>query len=234
MKTPDTWQDRAERLRLHGLIAHWEDAVPADWVGTLIEWEEAERARRSLERRLLEARIGRFKPLADFDWSWPKRVDRAAFEALMNLQFLKEATNVVLVGSNGVGKSTLARILAHAALLAGHTVRFATAGALLGELAALDSDSALRRRKTRFFADIFDAPLHIMFEHGLRMSEFAQARRNYVKLEDKRIKIMRLNGSRSTEHPLSGNAIKRDAANRPENQAARRRRSDSASRKPAA
>lgn len=73
-----------------------------------------------------------------------------------------------------------------------------------------------------------------MFKHGLRVSEFAQAHRNHVKLEDKRIKIMRLNGSRSTEHPLSGNAIKRDVANRPENQAARRRRSDSASRKPAA
>ncbi len=152
MKTPDTWQDRAGRLRLHGLIAHWEDAAPADWVGTLIEWEEQERARRSLERRLLDARIGRFKPLADFDWGWPKRADRGAFEALMGLQFLKDATNVVLVGPNGVGKSTLARILAHTALLAGHTVRFATAGQLLGELAALDSDSALRRRLRHYAA----------------------------------------------------------------------------------
>ena len=53
MKTPDTWQDRAGRLRLHGLIAHWEEAAPADWVGHLLDWEETERARRSLERRLL-------------------------------------------------------------------------------------------------------------------------------------------------------------------------------------
>jgi len=52
----------------------------------------------------------------------------------------------VLVGPNGVGKSTLAQNIAHQALIAGHTVLFATAGELLGDLCALDSDSALRRR----------------------------------------------------------------------------------------
>ena len=64
----------------------------------------------------------------------------------MALDFLKEAGNAVLVGPNGVGKSTLAQNIAHQALIAGHTVLFTTAGALLGDLAALDSDTALRRR----------------------------------------------------------------------------------------
>ena len=50
--------------------------------------------------------------------------------------------------------------------------------------------------------------LRLMFEHGLRASELAQARRNHVKLEDGRIKITRLKGSRSTEHPLSGHALR--------------------------
>ena len=63
----------------------------------------------------------------------------------MALDFLKDATNAILVGPNGVGKSTLARNIAHQALVHGHTVLFTSAGQLLGEL-ALDSDSALRRR----------------------------------------------------------------------------------------
>ena len=112
----------------------------------LLDWEEQERARRSLERRLRSAHIGRFKPLCDFDWNWPKRCDRAAIEALMALDFLDEAANVVLVGPNGVGKSTLAQNIAHQALIHGHTVLFTSAGQLLGDLCALDSDSALRRR----------------------------------------------------------------------------------------
>ena len=36
--------------------------------------------------------------------------------------------------------------IAHQALIAGQTALFTTAGQLLGDLAALDSDSALRRR----------------------------------------------------------------------------------------
>src|SRR5215467_1557791 len=142
---------RAKALNLHGLLAHWSQVAAADWVPTLLDWEEQERSRRSLERRLGAAHIGRFKPICDFDWSWPKRCDRAAIEALMSLDFLREATNPILVGPNGVGKSTLAKNIAYQALVHGHTVLFTSAGQLLGDLSALDSDSALRRR-LRYYA----------------------------------------------------------------------------------
>jgi DNA replication protein DnaC len=112
MKNPDTLQPRAKALHLHGLLAHWSEAAAAGWPEVLIGWEEDERARRSLERRLQGAHIGRFKPLCDFDWNWPTAIDRGTFEALMSLDFLKDATNAVLVGPNGVGKSTLARVSA--------------------------------------------------------------------------------------------------------------------------
>lgn len=146
MTDPQALQTRARRLNLNGLLAHWQIAVDAGWAETIISWEERERARRSLERRIAQARIGRFKPLCDFDWAWPKTCDRAAIDDLMTLAFLHDATNVVLIGPNGVGKSTLAQNIAYQALVNGHTVRFTTAGQLLGDLAALDSDSALRRR----------------------------------------------------------------------------------------
>jgi DNA replication protein DnaC len=139
-------RSRAEALHLHGLLAHWREVAGADWLPNLLDWEEHERRRRSLERRLKDAHIGSFKPLCDFDWSWPKRCDRAAIEALMGLDFVAETTNVVLVGPNGVGKSMIAQNIAYQALIAGHTALFTSAGQLLGDLCALDSDSALRRR----------------------------------------------------------------------------------------
>jgi DNA replication protein DnaC len=146
MTERDTRQARAGALNLHGLLAHWGEVAGETWVSALLGWEEQERARRSLERRLRTAHIGRFKPLCDFDWNWPKRCDRVAVDALMTLEFLGDATNVVLAGPNGVGKSMLAQNIAHQALIEGHTVLFTSAGQLLGDLAALDSDAALRRR----------------------------------------------------------------------------------------
>ena len=148
----DPLLQRAKALHLHGLVARWAEVVGQPWLEALIGWEEQERQRRSLERRLQAAHIGSFKPVCDFDWTWPKRCDRAALEALMTLDFLREAANVALIGPNGVGKSLWAQNLAHQAVLQGATGLFTTAGQLLGELASLDSDSALRRRLRHYTA----------------------------------------------------------------------------------
>jgi DNA replication protein DnaC len=142
----DVLYARAKALKLWGLLAHWHELSPDGWLTSVIEWEEQERSRRSLQNRLKASQLRRFKPLCDFDWTWPKRIDRRAVEAQMSLDFLKEASNLILVGPSGVGKTMLARNIAHHALIHGHTVLFVTAGEMLGKLAALDSDSALRRR----------------------------------------------------------------------------------------
>src|SRR5580700_295321 len=141
-----TLRARAEALHLHGLLTHWSEVATQPGLAPMLDWEEQQRARRSLERRLSAAHIGRFKPLCDFDWTWPKHCDRAAVDALITLDFLKEAANVVFVGPNGVGKSMFAQNIAHQAVIDGHTVLFTSAGQLLGDLCALDSDSILQRR----------------------------------------------------------------------------------------
>ena len=149
-------REQAGELRLHGLLGRWAEVMgnpeQSRWVGQLLGWEAAERHRRSLERRLRDARIGAFKPLADFDWKWPTHCDRAVVEELMTLAFLEDASNIVLVGPNGVGKTMCACNLGYQAVLAGRTALFITAAQLLGELAALDSDSALRRRLRHYAA----------------------------------------------------------------------------------
>ena len=175
---PAQLHERAQALRLMGLLAHWEavrgDPARLSWTNELLDWEEAERARRSLERRLRSAHIGRFKPLADFDWDWPTHCDREALQELMTLSFMLDATNVVLVGPNGVGKSMLACNLGHQALIQGRTVLFTTAGQLLGDLAALDSDSTLRRRLRHYAApDLLLIDEVVYLSYSNRHADFA-------------------------------------------------------------
>lgn len=74
---------------------------PLELMEYLVATEEADRARRSLERRSQRARIGRFKPISDYDWNWPTKIDRDAVEGAIALDFLQERRNVVLVAPQG-------------------------------------------------------------------------------------------------------------------------------------
>lgn len=142
----DSLLERAKQLKLYGVISHWEEIYQTNWIENIIIWEEKERVNRSLDRRLTSSRIGQFKPIANFDWDWPKKIDREAIEELMQLGFIKEATNIVLCGPNGAGKSTIAKNILYHAAISGFTVLFTTAAEMLNELASQDGDNALRRR----------------------------------------------------------------------------------------
>ena len=98
--TTDLLRQRAKALRLYGLLAHWTEIADAPWLPTLLQWEEDEHIRRSLERRMRSARLGRFKAIDEFDRNWPTRCDRGAIEAILTLDFIPEAANVVLIGPN--------------------------------------------------------------------------------------------------------------------------------------
>jgi DNA replication protein DnaC len=111
----------------------------------IVRTETTERARRSLERRTLRSRLGTFKPIADFDWNWPKKIDRPLLERALALDFLRDGRNLVLLGPNGVGKTLLTKNIAYQAVLAGFSVLFRTTSDLLDDIQC-DSPELRRRR----------------------------------------------------------------------------------------
>jgi len=143
-------RNRAERLGLYGFSAHLGEAADLAAFEQWLTWEESERRKRSLERRIKIARIGSFKPIADFDWSWVRTLDRAVVDELFALDFIREAANVIVVGPNGTGKTMLAKNLAHRAVLGGFKARFTTASALLADLSVQDSASTRQRCLRRY------------------------------------------------------------------------------------
>jgi len=112
----------------------------------IVALEIDDRAKKSLERRLARSHLGRFKAIADYDWNWPKQIDRAAIDAALRLDFLDGARNVILVAPNGLGKTMIAKNIAHQAIVGGHSVLFVTAAQMLLDLCAQDSARALDRR----------------------------------------------------------------------------------------
>ena len=154
-----TLADQLTALGLRDPAAHLDDVValatkrrwsPTQLLEYLVATEQQERTRRSLERRLARSRLGRFTPMSDFDWAWPKRLDRAVVEAVLRLDFLADARNVVLVAAQGLGKTMIAQNIAHAAVLAGTHVLFITAAQLLLDLGSQESTRALARRLNHY------------------------------------------------------------------------------------
>jgi len=146
----DALRERACKLGLHGLLTEWDEYAAAAWLPTLLDVEEAERHRRSLERRLVASHIGRFKPMADFDWAWPTSIDREAVEELFALDFAKDQENCIVVGPNGIGKTMIIQNLAYQGVMQGHTVRFTTASALLNDLGSQDGSRSLQAALRRY------------------------------------------------------------------------------------
>ena len=145
----DRIEERVRQMGLYGVLAHLDEIRREPWLLRLLEMEEEERGRRSLERRLRNAKLGAFNPMADFEWGWPTKLDRELLKEVLGLGFLAEAANVVLAGPNGIGKTMIAQNLAHQAVLQGHTVLFTTASELLNDLAAQESGRQLTLRLRR-------------------------------------------------------------------------------------
>jgi DNA replication protein DnaC len=161
MNSPDKKTDLHSQLLQLGLtttVQSLDDfiarATKGRWSASMLLEELArseiqERSRRSFERRLQRSHVGRFKPMADFEWNWPKKIDRSTIERALTLDFIPEARNLILMGSNGLGKTMIAKNIAYAALQAGHTVMFRTAPEILADLHC-DSPQALRRKLNKY------------------------------------------------------------------------------------
>jgi len=146
----DQLREQLQQLGFWGLLENFDDIAGEDWLPRVLEMEAKARNRRSRDRRLRNAKLGTFKPVADFDWAWPKKIDREAFDELFKLKFIEDDVNIILLGPNGIGKTMLAKNLVHQAVVRGHTARFTTASDMLNDLAAQESNASLTRRLRRY------------------------------------------------------------------------------------
>lgn len=120
------------------------------YLARLVEGETQRRQQLALQRRVAAARFPCLKTLDQFDWNWPKRINRPQVQNLFRLAFLKDHANVVLLGGVGLGKTHLACALAHEACLRGHPVLFTTAVDIINTLTAAQAVGRLKQELKRY------------------------------------------------------------------------------------
>jgi DNA replication protein DnaC len=135
----DLARQAAEKQRSH-----------VDYLAQLVDGEFTARDARSTERRIRNARFPVIKTLDDFQWSWPRKINRMQIQNLFRLDFIATHTNVVIIGNVGLGKTHLSIALGRAACLAGHSVLFTTAVDIINTLTAARSAGQLKRDILRY------------------------------------------------------------------------------------
>ena len=153
-KDLDRFEAHLDYLKLPYIREHYHAAVKdaaqqqSDHLGCLMKLVEAEaqlRHDRSVERRLRLARFPVRKTVDQFDWTWPRKINRLQVQNLFRLQFIEQCANVIFIGGVGLGKTHLATALGVAACQQSYSVLFVSA---IDVVNALTASQAAGRLKT--------------------------------------------------------------------------------------
>jgi DNA replication protein DnaC len=120
------------------------------YLEALLSAEVEDRERRTIERRLKEARLPRIKTLEEFDFAESKKVSAAEVARLAKGEYIDRSEPVLLIGDCGTGKTHLMTGLCVAACRQKRRVRFTTAAALVNELIEAKQQLQLSRTLARW------------------------------------------------------------------------------------
>ena len=124
------------------------------YLSELVKQESNLRRDRTIQRRIRMARFPVIKTLDQFNWSWPRKINRAQVQNLFHLKFIEDKSNVIFIGGVGVGKTHLASALGYQACLKGNTVLFVSAIDIINNLVAAQHAGRLKQELKKYLKPV--------------------------------------------------------------------------------
>ena len=112
---------------------------------SLVSSEIAARRQRALQRRILQAKLPKLKTLAEYQFDFPKKIQKQKVIRLFDCEFIEQHRSAVLVGPAGVGKTHLLTALGYTACERGITVRFTRVIDMINRLTAAQINGTLQQ-----------------------------------------------------------------------------------------
>lgn len=136
-----------EELSAEAIRKKW---PPVEYLKALVEGEADLRNTKGIARRVKQAQFPVFKSLEEFDFTWPKSINRVQVQDLFRLKFVERKANVILLGQVGLGKTHLSIALGHAACEHGYRVLFTTAVDAINALSAAQMAGRLTQELKKY------------------------------------------------------------------------------------
>jgi DNA replication protein DnaC len=155
--------DKLSQLKLDFMAQELDSALadaaaknlsPADTLEWLADLELDGRQGRSVERRFRLSKLQMRHGIESFSFNHHKSRQqmKAKILHLLDLDFIKQGTNIILIGNPGTGKTFLAKIIGWKACQANLRVLFTPAMQMLNQLVASQADHSLVR-KLKIYTD---------------------------------------------------------------------------------
>lgn len=173
MATRDDLIPVLKRLRLSGLLetldlrtrqAVSDELALTEFLYRLLNDEVERREAKQLNQRVKRAGFDQNKTIEEFDFAFNANIPKPKIIDLSTCQFVRDNSNVLLVGPTGVGKSHLAQALGHRACRMGYTTQYLSAHEIFTQLRAARADESWDRRMQR----LCKVDLLIIDDLGLR------------------------------------------------------------------
>jgi DNA replication protein DnaC len=121
-----------------------------DVLATLIGEEIAVRRQGALERRIRRARLPKRKTLAEYDFTFPKRIPKQAILRLFDCDFVAQHGSAVFIGPTGTGKTHLLNALGYTACEKGISVYFTRVVDMINTLTTAQINGMLERKLRQY------------------------------------------------------------------------------------
>ncbi len=121
-----------------------------DFAMDLLQTEAFARTERRLQRSLKRSKLEAVEGIDGFDFAARPRLTPRVVKELLNCQFVEQHRNVLCLGRPGLGKTRIAKAIAHAACLAGYSVLFVITADMLESLHASQADGTFKRALRKY------------------------------------------------------------------------------------
>ena len=159
MQTNTQIKTNLKQLRLSSFYEGFEEHIQAaietkmsyaDFLLLLTQEEIDRRKMKKQENLIKKAGLGRYHRLGEFDFHFNPAINRQQITQLASCEFIRKNENILFVGPTGVGKTFLAKAIAHEACSRGHTAIFVRTIKMLEAIYSGKADNSVQKKMKHF------------------------------------------------------------------------------------